>query len=282
MTDKPAKKLEFITTVAAPIEAAWDAITTAQGMSSWYVSSAEIKPEIGGELLISFGEGPPGVSRIDAWEPPGRVRFAYVPQGGMEVGEMEGGSEEWLLSHDDGVTTIRLVHSLPDPGVDDWEGYYGDITRGWTLFLSTLRFYLERTERSGRVTSLSVPPVTDESETVWARLQQELGLGSVTPGARTTVSINGETLATTVLEAAPPLGLLLDIEGTLLFTDIEGAGDHRVLYSLASTFTADTAEEQTRRAALIAAAERAAQGSPLQMGRTYRFRPVLGSGSRPG
>ena len=258
MTSKDEKKLELTTSVAAPIEAVWDALTTAQGLAAWYVSSAEITPELGGELSISFGEGPPGVSRIDVWEPPSRVRFAYVPQGGMEVGEMEGGSEEWLLSHDEGVTTIRLVHSLPDPGVDDWEGYYGDINRGWALFLATLRFYVEHTERTGRTTTLSVPTVSDESETVWQRLQAELALGSVTPGTRTTVSVGGVELPATILEAAPPLGLLVEIDGTLLFTDIEGGHDHRVLYTLASTFGADDEEQRNRRAALIAAAERAA------------------------
>ncbi len=260
MTSKPAKKLEFTTSVAAPIAAAWDAITTAQGLSAWYVSSAEINAELGGEVSISFGEGPPGVSKIDVWEPPNRVRFAYVPQGGMEVGDMEGGSEEWLLSHEDGVTTVRLIHSLPDPGVDDWEGYYGDITRGWTLFLATLRFYVERTERTGRVTSLAVPKVTGESEVVWQRLQDELRLGSVVPGTTTSVSIGDETVPATVLEAAPPLGLLLDVDGTLLFADIEGGGDHRMLYTLASTFTPHSPVQQARRTGRVAAAERAAAG----------------------
>ena len=260
MTDRPAEKLELTTTVAAPLDAVWDAITTAQGISAWYVSSAEIDPHLGGQLTISFGEGPPGVSKIDIWEPPSRVRFAYVPQGGMEIGDMVGGSEEWLLSHQDGVTTVRLVHSLPDPGVDDWEGYYGDITRGWTLFLATLRFYVESTERKGRVSSLSVPPVSGESAAVWDRLQKELGLESPTPGFTTSVTVAGETLPATVLEAVAPLGLLLDIDGTLLFTDIEGGGDHRVLYTLASTFSADTPEHEARRAALVAAVERAAGG----------------------
>ncbi len=261
MTGNPAKRLELNTTVAAPLEAVWEAITTAQGLSAWYVSSAEITPELGGEVSISFGEGPPGVSRIDIWEPPTKVRFAYVPQGGMEIGDMEGGSEEWLLSHEDGVTTVRLVHSLPDPGVEDWEGYYGDITRGWSLFLATLRFYVERTECCGRVTSLSMPKVSGEPEAVWQRLQEELGLGAATPGTRTEVSIGGQKVAATVLEAAPPLGLLLDIDGTLLFADIEGSGDQRVLYTLASTFAADSPEQQERRRALIGAAERAAAGA---------------------
>jgi uncharacterized protein YndB with AHSA1/START domain len=258
MTDKPAKKLELTTTVAAPLEAVWEAITTAQGLSAWYVSSADVTGGLGGEVSISFGEGPPGVSRIDVWEPPQRVRFAYVPRGGMEIGDMEGGSEEWLLSHDAGVTTIHLVHSLPDPGVEDWEGYYGDITRGWTLFLATLRFYVESTDRTGRVTTLSVPQVSAAPETVWQRLQQELAIGSVTAGDTTTVTVDGETITATVLESIAPLGLLLDVDGTLLFTDLEGAGDHRVLYTLASTFGVDTPDQQARRAALVAAAERAA------------------------
>ena len=61
-----------------------------------------------------------------------------------------------------------------------------------------------------------------------------------------------------VLEAIPPLGLLLDVEGTLLFADIEGSADEAVLYTLASTFGTDSPQEQARRAALIAAAQHAA------------------------
>ena len=50
----------------------------------------------------------------------------------------EGRSEEWVLSHQDGVTKLILTHSLPDPGVEDWEKYFGGLYRGWTLFVATL------------------------------------------------------------------------------------------------------------------------------------------------
>ncbi len=55
MTRKPARKLELTTTVAAPLEAVWEAITTAEGMSAWYVSSADVEPGVGGKVSISFG-----------------------------------------------------------------------------------------------------------------------------------------------------------------------------------------------------------------------------------
>ena len=176
MTDRPAKHLEFTTTVVAPIDEVWNALTTGEGLQAWYVAKATVEPGLGGEVAISWGEGPEGLSRIDIWEQPHRVRFAYVPQGGMEVGDQGGGSEEWFLTHDDGVTTVRLVHSLPDPGVEDWQGYYGDIERGWSLFLATLGYYVESTERRGRVTTLATPRVRGEATEVWKRLQAELGL----------------------------------------------------------------------------------------------------------
>ena len=176
----------------------------------------------------------------------------------MEVGDQEGGSEEWILSHADGVTTLRLVHSLPDPGVEDWEGYYGDIERGWSLFLATLRHYVESTERRGRVCTLATPAVGDAAEVVWERLKAELGLTNPVAGGPTTITVGSHSMPATVLVAAEPLALLVDVDGTLLLTDIEGSGDHRMLYTLASTFGEDTPTAAAQRAALVAAAERAA------------------------
>ncbi len=256
MTERPFKRLELTVTINAPVEYLWDAITTGRGLEAWYVAKADVRPGLGGRVAISWGEGPEGVSSIDVWEPNERVRYAYVPQGGMEVGDTEGGSEEWLLSHEDGVTTVRLVHSLPDPGVDDWEGYYGDIERGWSLFLATLVHYVESTDRAGRVTTLSTPSVTRDASDVWERLHRELGLDAGDP-ASTTVTVAGTVLPCRVLVATEPLALLLDIDGTLLLTDLEGSGEHRVLYTLASTFDGDTPEAAQRRSALVAAAERA-------------------------
>ena len=259
MTERPEKQLELTTTIAAPLEAVWDALTTGEGLAAWYVSKADVDPRLGGEVAISFGEGPLAISRIDVWEPPNRVRFAYVPEGGMEIGDMEGGSEEWLLSHAAGVTTLRLVHSLPDPGVEDWEGYYGSITRGWTLFLATLRHYLESTERRGRVTTLAMPAVTADAALVWRGIQDALEIGTVEPGTSTTVVVDGERVPAKVLVSLPPLALLLDVDGTLLFADIEGSGEHTVLYTLASTYEADTPVAAHRRAALVEATRRAAE-----------------------
>lgn len=258
MTDRPAKHLEFTTTIVAPIDEVWNALTTGEGLQAWYVAKATVEPGLGGEVAISWGEGPEGLSRIDIWEQPHRVRFAYVPQGGMEVGDQGGGSEEWFLTHDDGVTTVRLVHSLPDPGVEDWQGYYGDIERGWSLFLATLGYYVESTERRGRVTTLATPRVRGEATEVWKRLQAELGLSGPVAGAETALTIDGSSVPAKVLVAAEPLAILLDVDGTLLLADLEGSGEDRVMYTLASTFGNDSATGAARRAALVAAVGRAA------------------------
>lgn len=53
-----------------------------------------------------------------------------------------GRSEEWVLSHQDGVTKLILTHSLPDPGVEDWAEYFRGLYRGCTLFVATLELDL--------------------------------------------------------------------------------------------------------------------------------------------
>lgn len=245
--------------VEGPIDVVWRALTTGEGLEAWYVTKAAVEPRLGGRATVWWGAGPSGTTEIDVWEPPTRVRFKYLPEGGMEIDKtLPGvGSEEWILDHEAGTTRVRLIHSLPDPGVDDWDEYFGDLRRGWTLFMWTMKHYVEVAKRAPRTTDLVTPPVADPQQ-AYTSLAKLLGLETLAAGDTFSVNLRGEPVGVTVLVAIPPHSLLVDAAGTLLLADIEGSKPDRVFYGLASTFGPDSEAHRSRRSALLGLVSQAA------------------------
>ncbi|WP_432946921.1 SRPBCC family protein [Kribbella sp. CA-253562] len=115
---------KIVVTVAAPVEAVWDALRDKDKIRHWH--GWEYEGTEGGldqEIdLIYFTH----VTEDDA-----AARVLEI-QGGdrFEVEPVEGGAR---------ITLTRAPHG-DNP---DWEAYYDDITEGWTTFLQQLRFALE-------------------------------------------------------------------------------------------------------------------------------------------
>jgi uncharacterized protein YndB with AHSA1/START domain len=116
---------KIVVTVAAPVEAVWDALRDKDKIRHWHGWEFEAGPD--GSLdqeidLIYFTD----VTQDDA-----EARVLEI-QGGdrFEVEAVDGGAR---------ITLTRAPHG-DDP---DWEAYYDDITEGWTTFLQQLRFALE-------------------------------------------------------------------------------------------------------------------------------------------
>jgi uncharacterized protein YndB with AHSA1/START domain len=121
-----------IETRATP-EEVWRSLTTAEGIASWFGTRAEIDARLDGERVVGWGEGVEIVGRITDMQPMERLRVVYLADG------EEVGAEEWLIQSDETTTRLTLINSLSDEGVDDWEGFYGDMRRGWRRFLASLR-----------------------------------------------------------------------------------------------------------------------------------------------
>lgn len=231
---------EFAFDVEADLEWVWHALTTAEGLATWYVADAEVDAQPGGELKLDWGAGPHAMGTYDIVAAPRRLRLVY---GGSEVGV-----EEWLLSHADGVTTVRLIHSLPVDEDATWDETYGDITRGWTLFFATLQWAALATGDLGRSSEVRVGALGDGA---WDRILTALDL-EATPAAGATLSLDGLPPAV-VLIAVDGYSLLLALgDNATLLVDVEGSS----LYTLAATYgdTTDRSASLLRR--LVAVAER--------------------------
>jgi uncharacterized protein YndB with AHSA1/START domain len=119
--------------IAAPAEAVWEHLTTAEGLVRWVGPDAVADPVPGGTLRWTHANGATVIGRFVEVVPHRRIVFTY----GWEDGRLGVGpgstTVEIDLEERDGVTTVRLVHhGLPPEAVADHE-------RGWAYFLDILR-----------------------------------------------------------------------------------------------------------------------------------------------
>jgi uncharacterized protein YndB with AHSA1/START domain len=122
-----AKEVEL----AATPDEVWQAISTPEGMSLWFVPHEQAD----GEVEADFGGGNTQAGLVLEREPGRRV--VYGAPGPDGVPPM---SIEFLIEgKDDGTTVLRLVQS----GFfgDDWEAEYDGFGRGWDMFLHNLTEY---------------------------------------------------------------------------------------------------------------------------------------------
>jgi uncharacterized protein YndB with AHSA1/START domain len=227
--------------VDADFDFVWRALTTAEGLASWYAVEAGIEPVAGGVMTIDFGTGPIAMGTISDIEPGRRLRLVYGGDGAPGV-------EEWLIEGNEAVTRLRLVHSLPVADGDTWDGTYPGIVRGWSLFMGTLRFVAGRVRRLGRESEVRIGDVAADA---WGRVLEALGL-SVTPAPGESVALG--VAEADVLVSVDDYSLLLAVDDrATLLLDVEGDN----LYTVAATYGTETPEAASLRAALTEIAERA-------------------------
>src|SRR5690348_9665732 len=84
----------------APINKVWDAVATAEGLTSWFMPN-DMKPEVGYEFLLNaadFGMSPCKVTEVN---PPNRLAFNW--------------GKDWTLAFEltevDGRTEVAIIHS---------------------------------------------------------------------------------------------------------------------------------------------------------------------------
>ena len=112
---------QIVVTVAAPVEAVWDALCDKEKIRHWH----------GWEY-----EGTEGGldEEIDV------IYFTRVTEDGGTL--TLGDGDQFVVEPVEGGTRITLTRA-PHGASPEWEAYYDDVTEGWTTFLHQLRFALE-------------------------------------------------------------------------------------------------------------------------------------------
>lgn len=203
--------------IEATPEDVWTALTEAGELVRWFPLSASVTPGVGGAMRWAWDEAWPWTFRIDAWEPPRRLRLlhqGYQPfdaEGQPLLGTPAASAPvavEFTLDGDGGRTRVRLVHSGFGRG-EEWDDEFEGISHGWPFELRSLRHYLrhhrgrDRQFAWGRVTTL-LPP-----EATWSRLTSAQGFAltpaQLRPGAPYEMqAASGERFAGTTELFVPP------------------------------------------------------------------------------
>jgi len=156
MTNETKAKhtLELHVDVDAPIEAAWKALTEAEGIANWFSPIAKVSaPGLNGEVTAAWSDEMAFTTRVDAWEPNRRVRWIAEDMMGPGVTL----TTDFHLDAAGGKTRIRLVQSGFGE-FEGWDDFFESTKTGWTYFLYNLRLYLETHQgRTRRLISERIP-----------------------------------------------------------------------------------------------------------------------------
>src|SRR5262245_48380174 len=137
-------RIERTLELAHPPEKVWAALTTAEGLGTWFGNQgAEVDLRVGGTAKLSWDSGVAAVLTIRRLEPP-RV-FAYTwPIYGLPEGDPRRTYVEFALEPAASGTQLAMVESGFAQSPDDGhEAAFSGNTKGWTNELGELVAYLD-------------------------------------------------------------------------------------------------------------------------------------------
>jgi uncharacterized protein YndB with AHSA1/START domain len=122
--------------VSASVDEVFDALTTLEGLSSWW-TPATGQATAGGELTFTFGPQATAVMRVDMAERGVGVRWTNTE---CVVEDWVGTEQDFAIDAlSDGGTEIRFRHIGLTPQLE----CYGDCESGWNHFVASLAAYVE-------------------------------------------------------------------------------------------------------------------------------------------
>jgi uncharacterized protein YndB with AHSA1/START domain len=135
-------RIERTVRIERPLERVWAAITTAEGLGTWFGNSAEVDLRVGGSAKLGWDGGHAAELRIERLEP--KTVFGYT-WGINGLGDQDPRRTyvEFTLTPDESGTTVTVVETgfaqlEPDAYAKAFEGN----THGWASELDELVAYL--------------------------------------------------------------------------------------------------------------------------------------------
>jgi uncharacterized protein YndB with AHSA1/START domain len=136
-------RIERTIELAHPPEKVWAALTTAEGLGTWFGNRAEVDLRVGGEAKLSWDDGDSATLTIERLEPPHVFGYTWRVYG-LPESDPRRTYVEFTLEPAGTGTTLTVVESgfaqLP---ADDHQVGYSANTEGWTHELGELVAYLD-------------------------------------------------------------------------------------------------------------------------------------------
>jgi uncharacterized protein YndB with AHSA1/START domain len=128
--------------IERPLEQVWTAITTAEGLGTWFGQSAEVDLRVGGTAKLSWDGGHAAELRIERLEP--QTIFGYTwGVYGLPDGDARRTYVEFTLTPTESGTEVTVVESgFAQLEPDAYEKAFNGNTQGWQSELDELVAYL--------------------------------------------------------------------------------------------------------------------------------------------
>ncbi len=234
-------RMEISFVLKASPEQVWEAVATANGITSWFVPT-DVEERVGGRVVLHMGEDT-SEGTVTGWDPPRRLEYEepyWAELTGHEGAAVTPLVTEFLVEAQSGGTCVlRVVSSAFGTGAD-WENeFFAEMEKGWAPFFEHLRIYL--TDFPGElVTSLTADVKLAASlADVWSALAA--AVGSTEPGKPVELrGLGGEV----VRASGPPdaTGILVRLGQPIpgmMSVYANGQADEVVVYLLGYLFSPD-------------------------------------------
>jgi uncharacterized protein YndB with AHSA1/START domain len=135
-------RIERTVRIDQPLDRVWAAVTTAEGLGTWFGHSAEIDLRVGGTAKLTWDSGDSAQLRIERVEP--KTIFGYTwGISGLPDSDPRRTYVEFTLTPDDGGTTVTVVETgFAQLGADEHRHAFEGNTGGWASELDELVAYL--------------------------------------------------------------------------------------------------------------------------------------------
>lgn len=143
--DKPLR-VQFEVEIAGTPEQVWDAIASADGISSWFLPT-DFEPREGGRIVAHMGEDDsPGT--VTGWDPPRRLVYEepdWAGLAGHAGADVTPLTNEFLVeARSGGTCVVRVTASAFGTGADWEDEFFEEMGEFYRPFFDLLRIYVER------------------------------------------------------------------------------------------------------------------------------------------
>ena len=136
------RKIAHSLTIKAPVGTVFAALSTPEGISRWFTTSAISEPHTGGRFRYVFDNEKPELSSVQEGEYIEVVPGRKLVHPWRFPGLAQATTVEYLLTPRGEETELQFRNTGFGSG-PEWDGPYQRFTGGWKLFLDNLKSVLE-------------------------------------------------------------------------------------------------------------------------------------------
>jgi len=135
-------RIERTVRIERPVEDVWTAITTPEGLASWFGQKAEIDLRVGGSATLTWDGGHQANMRIERIEQPTVFGYTWSIYG-LPEGDVRRTYVEFTLARDADGTSLTVVESgFAQLAPAEHDTAFNGNTDGWRSELDELVAYL--------------------------------------------------------------------------------------------------------------------------------------------